>query len=149
MFLRYLATQHYYSTRTLFQLGTSCQAGSPACYPILTQSADATPLGGHAYAVACALELQFPGQHYRSDTILRDGCIDIHFLGKLLNGEIPNLVETCCAIERTAKSLQNYVIRVTAKRKSEQSCAFNEGIKYREQNEEENISGGVAFDISH
>jgi hypothetical protein len=96
--LRYFA-----STRAIFQRGNSCQTGLPCCYPILTQSVDETPLGGYTYAVTCVMELQHPGRHYRSDTIARDGSIDIHFLSQLLNGEIPSLVESCSAVEGTMK----------------------------------------------
>jgi hypothetical protein len=49
------------------------------------------------------MELQYPGYHYRSDTIPQDGSIDIKFLRQLLNGEVPSLVESCCAIEGTLK----------------------------------------------
>ncbi|KAJ5439313.1 uncharacterized protein N7458_010311 [Penicillium daleae] len=94
---------YFSSTHTLFQRGTSCQAALPSCFPVLTQSADRTPLGGYTYAVTCVNELQLPGYHYRSNTIARDGSIDIKFLGSLLTGEIPSLVESCCAVEGTLK----------------------------------------------
>jgi hypothetical protein len=49
------------------------------------------------------MELQQPGYHYRSNTIARNGSIDITFLAKLMNGEIPSEIERCCAIEGTLK----------------------------------------------
>jgi hypothetical protein len=80
-----------------------CQGGLPCCLLVLTQSVDETPLGGHTYAVICVMELRYPGRHYRSDTLARDGSIDIRFLGQLLSGEIPSLIEKCSAVEWTTK----------------------------------------------
>ena len=49
------------------------------------------------------MEIEASGRHYRSNTIARDGSIDIHFLSQLLQGDIPSLVEWCGAVEGTSK----------------------------------------------
>lgn len=55
---------------------------------------DTTPLGDYTYIVLCAMELTYPGYHYRSNTLAHDGSIDIKLLGDLLDGSVPGMVES-------------------------------------------------------